>query len=542
MTTPQTIRATSDTRSLLNALSKAFTNTTTFIGELLQNARRAGATLIHLNIGEGSLEITDNGLGIADFGALLSVAISGWDEEVRETDSPYGMGFFAAIFAAKRIEVESRGARVQATTADILALNNIPVEPVGQARSITRIRLEGIDKDMGTLTRAAEILIQGFPIPVILNGTKVERRYAAGVVDLVKTRYGMASPEVALGTKVGRLYLQGLPIKTSDWKGAGFGSGVIHLDPKQYEGRMPDRDTLCNQEESFARLQAQMADEAIERLTTLSRQMPPDTFIASYGEQLRRLGADALLNSFDYVPGEWIATHTEIPRKQPSWEDQTPEPRNGAVARSELGAHIYGAATGDLAAQHLLAANDKFVVAGMIPPKHWASDMIVHLAGDEIACEPGELLASEEVEIDYDTYTVQLVASIDLVLPNPVPGLPRRTRVPCYGVSIHECSRVDAGRLYVTPEMLECIEVLLYQIADFEDEHGSFSDESWDASALRLRATLKAMGSTDASQLLTDLLNGSLPYVTPKMLRGRTFGLCFDDKGKLQVQAQPEAA
>lgn len=48
--------------------------------ELLQNARRAGATKVTISNRDGCVTVKDNGPGIDDFAKLLDLGGSGWDE------------------------------------------------------------------------------------------------------------------------------------------------------------------------------------------------------------------------------------------------------------------------------------------------------------------------------------------------------------------------------------------------------------------------------------------------------------------------------
>jgi Histidine kinase-, DNA gyrase B-, and HSP90-like ATPase len=73
----------------------------TFI-EILQNARRAGATRVNVTLEEIPAEPThcvvtveDNGIGIESFQHLVTLGRSGWDQETQDTEDPAGMGFFS---------------------------------------------------------------------------------------------------------------------------------------------------------------------------------------------------------------------------------------------------------------------------------------------------------------------------------------------------------------------------------------------------------------------------------------------------------------
>jgi hypothetical protein len=68
--------------------------------EILQNARRAGASAIDVWIEEAQpgcciVTVHDDGRGIGNFQDLLTLGKSGWNTETQVTEDPAGMGFFA---------------------------------------------------------------------------------------------------------------------------------------------------------------------------------------------------------------------------------------------------------------------------------------------------------------------------------------------------------------------------------------------------------------------------------------------------------------
>lgn len=89
--------------SILAKADRLFRNDDAGISiELLQNARRAGADIVNIEIeplpgdGAGSqITVRDNGRGIDDFQNLLTLGGSGWDANVTTTEDPAGMGFFS---------------------------------------------------------------------------------------------------------------------------------------------------------------------------------------------------------------------------------------------------------------------------------------------------------------------------------------------------------------------------------------------------------------------------------------------------------------
>ena len=77
----------------LEHMRTLFSTSTTVLAECLQNGRRAGASQIDFDydVSTSTLTITDNGCGIADFRALVTVAESGWSEETMSSEKPFGI-------------------------------------------------------------------------------------------------------------------------------------------------------------------------------------------------------------------------------------------------------------------------------------------------------------------------------------------------------------------------------------------------------------------------------------------------------------------
>ena len=80
----------------------AFTNKLTLVSELLQNARRAGAT--HVTIEHDAtakrLTVVDDGCGIDDFQQLLTFNQSGWDDDTIRSEHAFGLGFSKCRFSS----------------------------------------------------------------------------------------------------------------------------------------------------------------------------------------------------------------------------------------------------------------------------------------------------------------------------------------------------------------------------------------------------------------------------------------------------------
>jgi hypothetical protein len=92
----QTICANVNPR-LLTKAARLFTGTVEGrIIEILQNARRAGATEVAIhNLEDGIVLVNDNGCGIEDFSKLLDLGGSGWDQDCENSEDPAGVGIFS---------------------------------------------------------------------------------------------------------------------------------------------------------------------------------------------------------------------------------------------------------------------------------------------------------------------------------------------------------------------------------------------------------------------------------------------------------------
>jgi len=96
---------------LLTKASRLFTGTLEGrIIEVLQNARRAGATEVRISNKDELITVQDNGSGIDDFQKLLDLGGSGWDEKMEAGEDPAGVGLFS--LAPREVEIKSGNRKV----------------------------------------------------------------------------------------------------------------------------------------------------------------------------------------------------------------------------------------------------------------------------------------------------------------------------------------------------------------------------------------------------------------------------------------------
>ncbi len=217
---PSKIQLKVNETKLVQNLRHAFTQRSNVISELMQNARRAGATKIRFqlssHLSHSKLTIEDNGNGIDDFADLLTVASSGWDTETIETESPFGLGFLSALYACKSIMVESNGKSFLASTQDIMEQKRITIDG-SHLKSGTRLTLYGMDYPEDDLRIDIQKLARGFPVPIVLDGIEIPRPDAIDQLKGIETDIGFfhlkAVHDDNAAIQNTQVYLQGLPIR-----------------------------------------------------------------------------------------------------------------------------------------------------------------------------------------------------------------------------------------------------------------------------------------------------------------------------------------
>jgi hypothetical protein len=301
--------------ALIQNLKFSFSNSFTVLTELLQNARRSGADKIDVTFAEGVLTVSDNGSGLHDFQNLLSIAESGWDAKTVAQDTPFGMGFLAALFAADRVVVESNGYTMDMDTAHILSMNDVAIKPVSEFTGPgTRVSLHGVEEKA---VAKIESLIDGSPIPVFYNGAELKRDYAQSD-KFVSTEMGQVFIDYDkickdyhyYGMEM-RMFLQGFQVYDShpSYHHGGW-DVIVHLDSVMYKGRMPDRDKLVDEEDTV-KAARKMADKMVEDwLQARLVELGGVEFAKQYGKYAF-YHYPAMLNQLDFLPGS-ILTRPEL--------------------------------------------------------------------------------------------------------------------------------------------------------------------------------------------------------------------------------------
>jgi hypothetical protein len=286
--------------------------------ETLQNARRAGASVVDVTtseIGKGTrIVFSDNGEGIADFSVLLQLGDSNWDQITSDKEDPAGMGFYALLHSG--VTVRSRGQQAVINKAGFLGLE--PVEVVeadgpenGTVLVFDRTEKIGVVED--ALVRAAEF----GALEVSLNGKVVPRedflkgalliKEVLGVRIGVYTNYARSAWNFHGRVIVADHNLPHLSRVTVDPKGerGDLYARVDVLEARHIHLKLPDR-TAIVEDEKHAALCQEVKTALYEYLASL----PQHTARYSDFVEAHKLGV--YLN--EATP--WFKTFYE----RPSWE------------------------------------------------------------------------------------------------------------------------------------------------------------------------------------------------------------------------------
>jgi len=388
-------------KKLMNNLEFAFTNEATVLSELMQNARRAGATKVDFIYDEYTEELVveDDGHGIDDMQSLLHAAESNWDDEIMDTESPYGLGFLSAIFSADRIKIESNKQGVEFTKEKILNFDKVKLKKSDRS-SGTIITLYGFE--LHRIDLELKGFARGFPIDVTLNGQLLKRDHAINSdMEFIDTEIGacyLSGYEVELitnerpcGTKDKVVYLQGIEVYNSCHFSRKGIKNIIHLDPEQFKGRLPDRDILVNQVTAL-----ESVDETIKKLWQEKLELEvweeDSRCIADkYYSALKFWWKLDLLNDNPYLPKEVLQSWDVYPVLFQEWEEEGTKV-NKLIPRDEVAAGKYILTSFDYDYDSFQAWMYAYVkgtygIQNALDNGHWVYDYVIDLDVENISLE-----------------------------------------------------------------------------------------------------------------------------------------------------------
>jgi hypothetical protein len=299
-------------KGFIKNLESVFSDRSKVISEAIQNSRRAGASRVAITSsfnaeqpGLNTVVIQDDGHGITDFQKLLTVAESGWSKDIVDSDAPFGMGFVATLFAAKKIIIESNGQRIEWNTSEVLAGATMPPPSSVMPRRGTTLTMVGFDASADDIERWVAAAARAYPLPLTLNGVEVERPYA-----LLNYREGREVIETEIGTLVLNTFNPYFDVVLQDhivysaprgFRAPSDNTAVFYVN-NSFKARMPDRDCLINEFEALEEIRAVLTRIQADRLQVIRQTFNDDkAFVDAHFEHIVTWDRK-LLNSIDYLP------------------------------------------------------------------------------------------------------------------------------------------------------------------------------------------------------------------------------------------------
>ena len=303
--------------NLLKNLRYAFSNRYTIVTELMQNARRAGASyvVVEYDVAAQTLMVRDDGVGIDDFQKLFSFGESGWEESLVASETAFGLGFTKSLYAATTCTVLSRGHAISFETAEALDQRPITVNTVPTS-SETTVILGGVA--LPELDRRMANLVCGFPIKVIYNGIEQDRPYAVENIATLEAPIGRAylrgywDDKKASASSV--VFLQGFVISGNLLYAES--QNIVHLDSTQFAARLPDRDVLIDAGEQRKRIDAALKGLWREHLVRAKAALPASGFVERYFEVAKTWRLLDLFDDVPALPGSLFSAISDYPYRE----------------------------------------------------------------------------------------------------------------------------------------------------------------------------------------------------------------------------------
>ena len=234
-----------------------------FLDEDIQNAQRAKATEVKVTVdrwGEGTVTIENNGNVLTNPQALFSIAESDWDEEVRNSENPFGMGFFSNITVTNLINVHSGNTYITFDVEDMISINNteIKVEETDDYYDGFKLILRNFDFDTANEYRIQErVEVLGkyvHELDIYYNGELIEEkdltegddsRYQFSMDDEKCKGWIALADNYSWGNNVNVFYKGRLVVPL---EGLPYLKGDLHVSDKTLNLTSPDRKDIIKDE------------------------------------------------------------------------------------------------------------------------------------------------------------------------------------------------------------------------------------------------------------------------------------------------------
>lgn len=174
-THPNTFRVGLNTKILEKARNFFNASLTDILNELLQNARRAGATLVTITLNPTTMALTveDNGSGIFRDGIAIDLGGSGWDGTMQASEDPAGCGLFS--LASRTCLIESWGKKIALDERKFCGQDDVAIEQGADIQG-TRISFPLTEQEVRSYQAIAQSCALYYPLPVLVDGTELPRQ------------------------------------------------------------------------------------------------------------------------------------------------------------------------------------------------------------------------------------------------------------------------------------------------------------------------------------------------------------------------------
>lgn len=499
----------------------AFSNRFTLVTELLQNGRRAGAQHIDVTYDAEALRliVQDDGCGLQDFQALLTFHHSGWDSQTVVDERPFGLGFTKCLYAATRCIVHSGHQSVDIDT--LTALDRMPCEVVDTDTCVhgTRVELHGVD--LTDLPLRMERLCQGFPVDVVFNGERLVRRYAEDCLVFESTPIGAVH---LTGRHDGRalrgmlVFLQGFCVKAPSYY-ENDRVNVVHLDPRQFIARLPDRDMLIDADQQLPRVEAQLRQSWRHHLQKARTSLPDRSFVDTFYNAMRCWSLLELLNGMDALPTALCERIGGYPVQVHGFERPFMDPVATAPSRAEI----------EQGQVRLVALEDPHAANAahwmLARARHW---LVVRPRGLD-ACHwlQPHIRMLDDTPAEVEALDVRAHAELEGRVVRPRVMLCRAVRI---RVGTEEAEIEDAGLAHRDQLLVPAGESSgepVRQLSNFLDNCDRYQESAMQADRDALAALIQHLRSTDAQATLATLL-ATMKLDRYPLLHGCSFEVTVD--------------
>ena len=515
--------------NLVKGLKYSFTNKTTVLGELMQNARRAGANQVVFNFDPvtRSLRISDDGCGIESLEALLTIAESGWDTHIVAEEHPFGIGFLSALFACKKITVSSKSGYLSVRTADVLSFKPVTVEQITCWNGVTEILLQEVDITEDGIKSALEKLASGFSIPVIFNNKVLDRGCSINSgLQFISTEIGgiylsgLDTPYS--GSHIAfKVFLQGLPIYSSHDYLYGYDYHVIHLDSSSFYARLPDREKLINEDDVIVRIKDVLVKEIEKSLISMRNTLPPEEFV-KYFYIMRDYGLLRLLNDVPVAPVQALGEIIEPPHCETDYFGSFIEDIKEPLSRceiEEIGVVQFDEYIHDDGSElHLFAmSRGNLIFRDCLDKDHWLNSMIQKINQDEVLVEMPNESRSSYFEGYYTYFEVWFCDSFKINVGNDTVEIRDQA---LFTGNDGSCTAIIPKGYYSTD--------ILKQVSTYTDEYDVFQESAWETDVNDFEAFLAANTTNDPVVAIKRLLPN---FKGCPLLYGESFILTLNKQG-----------